>query len=145
MDSDYIYRPKKVPTEDEMNAVRELSKIPTMKSVLMGLAILMAFRPLINATSNQCELVMSDIASNIIREKFSETSVIWAIEKLKGGNSEYGGRNFPTRDEIISEIRKEDKKINIILKAFSEDSGTVPNGYHIDSRLDWLFDQMDAA
>ena len=116
-----------------------------MKSVLMNLAMLMAFRPLINASSNQCELVMSDIASKIIREKFSETSVIWAIEKLKGGNSGYGGRNFPTRDEIISEIRANDNKINLIVKAFSEDSGDVPNGYHIDSSVDWLFDQMDAA
>lgn len=143
MDSDYIYRPKKNPTQNEINAVQELSKLPTLKSVLINLATLMAFRPMLNASGNQCELVMSDIANKIIREKYSEASVIWAIEKLKDGNAEFGGRNFPTRHEIISEIQFGERKIDLIIRAFSNESGKIPEDYHFDRSVDIVFDELD--
>jgi len=143
LDSDYIYRPKKTPTEGEIRAAKELSMLPSIKSILMHLATLMAFRPIQNATANQCDLVMQDIANKITREKYSEAAVIWAIEKLKDGNSGYGGRNFPTREEIISEIISQDKKIDLLLRAFGNASGSVPPGYHRYGSLDLVFDEMD--
>lgn len=145
IESDYIYRPKKNPTEKEINAVLELGRFPSLKSVVMNLAHLMAFRPILNASSNQSELVINDIARRIIKEGFSETGVIWGIDKLSGGTTEFGGRNFPTRDEIIGEIRNQDKKVKMIIKGFEGECGDIPKDFHIDSSVDWILDNMDAS
>lgn len=143
IEDDYIYRPKTKPTDEEIDAVLELGKTPSQKSVLIGLGQLIAFRPIPNSSESQIRIVMDNISRRIIAEGFSEVAVLQALDKLADGNSEFGGRNFPTREEIISAIRINDRKIKLLIKSFEADYGDKPKGYHADSTLDWLFDKMD--